>query len=189
MRENQQKNGGTRRNLPLFGNLRVLCLAAMLAAMGVVLGYLAKLIFGEGMIRITFENLPIVFGGIVFGPFVGAGIAVVADLASCLLAGQAPVPLITVGSLSIGFLSGVLGRYVLRSRRYGSLLVIELAVHAVGSFFLKSLALHLYFGFAWQLLLLRIPTYLLIAVFEAFFLCVLLRNPHLNSLLKRMMRS
>ena len=102
-----------RRDLAVFGNLRALCMAAMLAAMAVVLGYLAKLLFGTGPFRITFENLPIIFGGLLFGPFMGAVMAVVADLCSCLFSGQAPYPLISVGTMTIGLASGFLGNYLL----------------------------------------------------------------------------
>ena len=98
-----------RRDVAVFGNLRVLCFAAMLCAMSVVLGYVAKLIFGTAPYRITFENLPIIFGGISFGPLVGAMIAVAADLCSCLFASQGPNPLILVGSFSVGLVSGFVG--------------------------------------------------------------------------------
>ena len=146
------------RDVAVFGNIRVLCFAAMLAAMGVVLGIIAKLIFGEGPFRITFENLPVIFGGITFGPFMGMAIALVSDLGSCLYAGQAPYPLIAVGSLCIGFLSGVMGKYLLHRRGYLSLLGIELVAHTVGSIVIKSYALYT-FGYSWILLLPRIPVY------------------------------
>lgn len=162
-------------DLTALGNLRLLCFSALLAAMGVVLGVMAKLIFGEGPLRITFENLPIIFGGISFGPLVGAVIALVADLCSCLYAGQAPYPLITVGSMCIGFLAGVVGRYLLRRGRYLSLLITELIAHGVGSVLLKSWALYT-FGYAWPLLLPRIPIYIAIATLEALVLHMLFSN-------------
>lgn len=171
-----------RRDLAVFGNLRALCFAAMLAAMGVVLGIIAKLIFGEGPLRITFENLPVIFGGITFGPFMGGAIALVADLASCLYAGQAPYPLIAAGSLSIGILSGLLGKYLLRRRGYLSLLLTELSVHTVGSILLKSYALYT-FGYGWPLLLPRIPVYLTISALEALALHALFKSAHLTKLL------
>ena len=169
-----------------FGNLRVLCFAAMLAAMSVALAYLAKLIFGLGPFRITFENFPIIFGGISFGPFVGAMIAVVADLLSCLLSGQAPNPLISVGSISIGIVAGVLGRYVFARKKWTSLFLVEFFAQFVGSIVLKTWALHTYFGYAWLALLPRVPVYLGIIVAESYLLFAVYKNRHLVSLLERM---
>ena len=67
-------------DLRVFGSVRVLCLSAMLCAMSYVLAYLAKMIFGLGPVRFTLENLPIIFGGVSFGPFVGAMIAAAAHI-------------------------------------------------------------------------------------------------------------
>ena len=165
---------------------RVLCFAALLAAMSVVLAYLAKLIFGMGPLRLTFENLPIIFGAVSFGPFVGMTIAAVADLCSCLFAGQAPNPLIMVGSLSIGLVAGVLGRYLLRKRRLPQLLAIEFFTHALGSMLLKTLALRVYFSFGWPVLLMRIPVYMLVVAVEGYFMWALFKNGQVRKLLERM---
>ena len=173
------------RDVAVFANLRVLCFAAMLAAMSVVLAYLAKLIFGLAPFRITFENFPIIFGGISFGPFVGAMIAAVADLCSCLLSGQAPNPLIMVGSISIGILSGVLGGYLIRGRRLLCLFSIELITQLIGSIVIKSLALHIYFGYAWLTLLPRVPVYLGIIVAEAYLLLTIFKSKQLRVLTER----
>ena len=50
-----------------------LTLGAMLAAMSVVIGMFCKsfLNFGEGLWRVTFENLPIILAGIFLGPITG----------------------------------------------------------------------------------------------------------------------
>ena len=186
---NGERNSTPRRlshDLLVFGNLRVLCFAAMLAAMSVILAYSAKLLFGPGPLRVTFENLPIIFGGVSFGPFVGAMIAVVADLCSCLLSGQAPNPLIVVGSISIGLTSGVLGGYVFRGRRYLSALLIELFTHLIGSMILKTLALRFYFHFGWAVLVLRFPVYVLVIVAESYLLYLLFRSRQLHTLTERM---
>ena len=174
------------RSIAVLGNPKVLCLAALFAAMSVVIAYLAKMIFGTSPLRLTLENLPIIFGSVSFGPLVGMMIAAVADLCSCLLSGQAPNPLILVGSLSIGLVSGVLGRYVFRKRRLIDLLAIECFAHVIGSMLLKTLALRLYFSFAWSLLLLRIPVYLLVLVVEAYLAWVLFRNGQVRKQLERM---
>lgn len=173
-----------RRDFLALGNVKVLCACAMLAAMGVVLGYLAKMVFGMGPLRVTFENLPIIFCGIAFGPLAGGVTAVVSDLASCLMAGQAMNPLITVGALSVGVLSGAVSNYILKKRGFLSLLVTELLAHLVGSIFLKTLALHLFWNIAWATLLFRVPVYLFVALVESYFLWILFKNKSVQKLLR-----
>lgn len=169
--------------------LRVLVLCAMLAAMSVVLAYLAKLIFGLGPVRVTFENLPIIFGGVTFGPVAGVLAALTADLCSCLLAAQAPNPLILVGSALVGLVSGLLGRYVLRGRRWLSLFLVELSTHLVGTIAVKTWALHVYYGYHVLALLPRVPLYLAVAVAESYLLAVLYRNKGVLALLERTYRT
>jgi ECF transporter S component (folate family) len=172
-------------DLRAFGNVRVLCLAAMLCAMSYVLAYVAKMIFGLGPVRFTLENLPIVFGAVGFGPLVGALIAAGADLCSCIASGQGPNPLILVGSISVGLISGTVGRYILKSRRFLSLLLIELLTHTVASLIIKSLALHLYYGYALVVLLPRIPVYIAVMAIEAYAMWLLYRNRQVRTLLER----
>ena len=66
----------------LFKNIKTLTLAAMLVAMSVIIGIFCKSVlnFGGGLFRITFENLPIIISGIVFGPVVGGVVGVGSDL-------------------------------------------------------------------------------------------------------------
>ena len=57
--------------------IKRLVLGAMLAAMSVVIGIVCKnfLNFGGGLLRITFENLPIILAGIFLGPLTGGMVA------------------------------------------------------------------------------------------------------------------
>ncbi len=156
--------------------IRKLCLCALLCAMSVTLAYVAKMIFGTGPLRLTFENLPILFAGVVYGPLWGGAVAVVADLCSCLFAGQAPVPLITLGALCIGLLAGIVAR-LLRRTTFPALLLTELAAQLIGSVGLKSAALHIYFGYPLLVLLPRLPIYIGIAIAESYLLFMLLSHP------------
>ena len=63
-------------------NVRLLAVNAMLAAMCVVLGYVA---IDLGTVKITFESLPILIAGLMFGPAWGAGVGLVGTLLSQLL--------------------------------------------------------------------------------------------------------
>lgn len=168
--------------LPLFFEVRMLCFAALLAAMSAVLAYFAKLIFGYGFLRFTVENLPILFAGVCFGPLVGGAVGLCADLISCIAAGMAPNPLISLAALLVGAVAGLLSKYCFRGRRPWQLLAVSLLSHAVGSMLIKTVALHLYYGYETVLLLPRIPLYCGIAVLEGVLLSVLLRNRQILSL-------
>ena len=78
----------------------------MLTAACVVLAYIAKGIFGTGPLRFTVENLPVFVASFFYGPIMGGAVALSADLLSCVLAGQAPLPLISVGAAFVGISSG-----------------------------------------------------------------------------------
>ena len=169
---------------------RMLCLAALLAALSFLLGWLAKSIQGEAPVRITLEGLPIVFAALSLGPFYGAGAAVVADLLSCLLAGMAPLPLITAGAGCIGLIPGVLSlllrRRVSEPPRFFSLLAFDGVAHLVGSVLLKSYALSHYYGLDFLLTLLaRLPVYCGVILVESYLLYILLRSSAVRRELER----
>ena len=90
----------------VFRSLRVLTQAAMLTAMSVVIGIFCKsfLNFGNGLFRITFENLPIILSGLLFGPVIGGIVGVATDLISYLLSPQLYPPnlIVTAGAFSVG---------------------------------------------------------------------------------------
>ena len=74
--------------------LKRLVLGAMMSAISVVIGMFCKsfLNFGEGLWRVTFENLPIILAGVFLGPVTGGMVGVVADLVSYLLSPQTYPP-------------------------------------------------------------------------------------------------
>lgn len=171
----------------------VLCLAAFLAALSFLLGLLAKTIQGTSPLRVTLEGMPVVLSGIMLGPFVGAAVGVAADLLSCLLAGQSPLPLITVGAALVGLLPGLLTPLLYRGARPFSLrprfltvLLLDGAAHAVGSVTVKSIALSAFYGF--NTLVLRAPIYLGIILLESYLLYLLLRSADVRRELERLLK-
>ena len=84
--------------------LRVTVFSALLAAISIVCGKYLAFNMGD-FLRFSFENLPIIFAGMAFGPLIGALVGVVADLVGCLLVGYAINPIITVGAAAIGLIS------------------------------------------------------------------------------------
>ena len=152
-------------------------MAAMLTAMSVVIGIFCKslLDFGGGLYRITFENLPILISGIMFGPIVGGVVGAATDIISYLLSPQTyPINiLVTLGATSIGVISGIASRYIFKGRTNARIIFSCLAAHLVGSMIIKPIGLFAFYGWA---VLWRVPMYLVIAPIEIILICAMRRN-------------
>lgn len=158
----------------VFKSTRALTVAAMLTAMSVAIGIFCKnfLNFDGGLFRITFENLPILLAGILYGPIPGALVGVATDLISYLLSSQAYPPnlIVTVGAAAVGAIAGLFSRYILRRRGRRQIILSCAAAHFVGSMLIKTAGLYQYYGI---LVLWRFPLYLGIAAVEISILCML----------------
>ena len=181
-----------RRDIAVFGNARALCFAAMLAAMSLILGKFLQIPNPvQQIIRISFENLPVLLSGLTMGPLVGAMTGAVADLLGCVLYGYDINPLVTLGAAAVGLVSGFIGNYVLRRPLTLRVVVSVIAAHLVGSVLIKSLGLAAWYlsfhqmGLV-ELLLWRLLTYTIIAAAECVILCLLLRHRALAGLIERM---
>ena len=172
------------RKKSLFQNLRCLTTAAMLTAISVVIGIFCKnfLNFGNGLFRVTFENLPIILSGLLFGPAVGGCVGMATDIVSYLMSSQAfPLnPLVTLGAGAVGLVSGFVARYIIPKKGTPRIILAALAGHLVGSMILKPIGLYQFYGL---LVLWRIPLYLLIAPIEIVLLCLLFRNHSFQKML------
>ena len=155
-------------------SVKTLVIAAMLTAIGVVIGIICKtfLDFG-GIFRITFENLSIIMSGILFGPIVGGLVAAAVDVISALIAGQAPLPFVMLGSISVGVISGVVSRYIVKKKGTAQIILSAAAAHIIGSMIIKPIALFTLYEWA---VLFRIPIYMVIAPIEILLLCLLFKN-------------
>lgn len=160
--------------------IRKLVFAAMMTALCVVIGLFCKTYFTFGAIRITFENIPVILSGIVLGPFFGAAVGIASDLVSAPLSGFGINPIITLGSASIGFLSGVLSSRVVKKLNFVSVLVCVLSAHFVGSMIIKSLGLLIY-AYPLPMLLVRVPLYIAIGAIESYIIYVILRNKQVRT--------
>ena len=183
-----------KKEIALFGNLRALCLAALFSAMSLILGKFLQIPtpFAE-IIRISFENLPILMAGITMGPLVGAAVGVVADLLGCLLYGYSINPLITLGALTVGLVSGLMAHYVVRRPPLLRIVSATVAAHLLGSVLIKSLGLAAWYLSRYsmgltQLMLWRALNYALIGAAEASLLYLLLGHRGLSSQLERMLK-
>ena len=153
-------------------NIRMLTTAAMLTAISIVIASLCKIIpflnFGIGL-RITLENMPIIMAGIFFGPLVGGCVGLATDIISCITAGMVPIPLVTVGAVSIGVLSGLFSKYIVKKKGILQIACSVVSSHVIGSMMIKSVGLwHHYYnwGMGGVTLLFRIPIYIGIIIVE-----------------------
>ncbi|MBR5514852.1 MAG: folate family ECF transporter S component [Clostridia bacterium] len=151
-------------NIRLFGTLKVLCSAAILTALTVVIAYLCKFLTVTDQIRITFENLPIILCGYLFGPFVGLATGLCADLLSAsLFYGVGGInPIITLGAGAVGFFAGI--PYV-KKPKLRLFFAVALA-HIIGNMIIKSAGFIIYYGTPFVGVLPRIPIYAVIAATE-----------------------
>ena len=158
-------------------SIKALTTAAMLTAMSVIVGILCKnfLNFGGGLFRITFENLPIILTGILYGPIVGGAVGAATDLISYFLSAQIYPPnlIVTLGATMVGVAAGLIAKFVIKKRGYAQIIVSGLVAHIVGSMIIKPIGLFQFYQ--WSVLF-RIPLYLVIAPIEIVILCLLYRN-------------
>ena len=161
-------------NTKLFRSIKGMTIAAMLVAMSVVIGIFCKtyLNFGMGLFRITFENLPIIVSGILYGPIVGAIVGVASDLVSYLLSPQTYPPnlVVTAGAALIGAVSGIVSRFIVKKKGKRQIIISGMLAHVTGSMIVKTVGLYQFYG---VLVLWRIPLYIVIASVEILIMCLL----------------
>ncbi len=180
----------SKKRLDAFSEVKALTLTAMLTAMSVVIGMFCKnyMDYGSGLFRITFENLPIIMSGIFFGPIVGGAVGLSTDLISYFLSKQIyPInPIVTLGAVAVGVVSGVISRYVVKKSGYAQIIFSGGAAHIVGSMIIKPIGLYQFYGVS---VLVRIPMYLVIASLEVTLICFLYKNKGFRNLFTEIRRN
>ena len=165
-------------------NVRALTTSAMLTAMSVIIGIICKnfLNFGGGLFRITFENLPIILTGILYGPIVGGAVGIATDLISYFLSSQIYPPnlIVTFGAAMVGVVAGVCAKFIVKKRGYAQIIISGAVAHIVGSMIIKPIGLFQFYQWA---VLFRIPLYLIIAPIEIVILCLLYKNSAFRKLM------
>ena len=169
---NQKKVG-------LFGSVRVLCNAAILTAVAVVIAYVCKFFTIGTSIRITFENLPIILAGYVYGPWVGLAVGGCADFINTAVSqyGLGGLnPILTLGAASVGLMSGIFSRVIPKGKPDLRLVLSVASAHIVGNMLIKSAGLMIWYGTPIISVLPRIPLYTLIGAVEFVLLRVITRS-------------
>ena len=151
---------------------------AMLVAISIIMGkYLA--IRGGDILRFSFENLPIIFAGVAYGPISGILVGVVADLVGCVLVGYAINPIVTLGAAAIGAVAGITFS-LLKKLAFGNGIALCLTVtlsHIIGSVLIKTFGLSIFYDMPiWMLMVWRLLNYFIVGGIEAFVLIVLSKN-------------
>lgn len=168
----------------VFSTTKLLTFAALLTALSIVIGIFCKnfLNFGGGLFRITFENLPIILSGITCGPIIGGLVGIATDLLSYLLSAQVYPPnlVVTAGAFAVGFISGMMARFVVKKRGAWQIFLSGAAAHVIGSMLIKPIGLFQFYGW---LVLWRIPLYLVIAPIEILLLIWLFRRKNFRRIL------
>lgn len=174
-------------HITAMGSIQRLVLAAMLVAMSVVIGILCKnfLNFAAGLLRITFENLPILLAGIFLGPLVGGLVGLSSDLVSYFMSSQIYPPniLVTLGACLVGVLSGLMAKYVVKKRGVKQIVLSSAVAHLFGSMIVKSIGLFTFYSWG---ILIRVPLYLVIATVEICLMCLLWRHRSFRRLFEKL---
>lgn len=158
-------------------HLRQLAAAAFLVALSIVCGKYLAVPVGTVM-RFSFENLPLILAGMLFGPAIGALTAVAADLLGCVLVGYAINPVVTVGAACIGLVSGLVFRLLSRMPLLVKLILSVLSAHMIGSVLIKTWGLAVFYDMPFYVLLLwRLLNYVIVGTVEGLLIyCILKSN-------------
>ncbi len=169
--------------MPKNREIKKIAIAAMLMALSVVIGIVCKnLLTFNIYYRITFENLPVILGACLFGPWYGAAVGVGADLVSCLLSTNPNVnPIISVGALAVGLCAGVVARYVIRKKCALQTALAVAAAHLVGQVGIKSVGKMIYFGMPWYGIFIGLGVSVFVGIVEIFVINYIRNNEQMMS--------
>lgn len=164
-------------------NVRRITLCAMLVALSVIIGTVCKTYLNiTPVIRITFENFPIILTGMFFGPIAGGAVGMCSDLVTCLTSSQPSInPLITLGACAVGVTAGIIARVWRGDITLPRIIACVYGAHIVGTMTIKTIALNAYFQS--PIILLRIPLYIVIAACECALIYLLTLNPQIRKYL------
>jgi len=164
-------------------SVRTLTMLALLVAMSIVFSRVLSI--STGFVRFNLGSLPVLLAAVVFGPGAGFAVGAVADMIGGVLSGYAINPLITLGAGAIGFVAGLAWKQLADLRVGLRLQISVLLGHFVGSMVINSLALRIFYGYAWSVLLARIPNALILSAVNTVLLRILLQNRTLMNLAKK----
>ncbi len=165
----------------VLGKTKTLVIASLLCVISVLFGKLPAIDLNT-VIRISFENLPIIFAGWFLGAPIGALVGIVADLLGCLLKGFAINPIITLGAALVGACAGLFGA-LFKKKITLSLVFSTFFAHLIGNVIVKTIGLYWWYAALRPTLIFRLPTYAIIAVCEIAILILITKNKQIQKML------
>lgn len=173
-----------RKNNTLKGASKI-ALLAMLTAVSVVLGIICKNLFTVAVYyRFTLENIGVIFAGIFFGPAAGALVGLASDAVSCLLSTNPAVnPIISVGAVAVGAVSGIVSRYVIRTHTDRQFIVSAASAHLIGQVIIKSVGKIVYYGMPWYGVFIGLVLSAVACAVEVSVIRILWHNREINKLI------
>ena len=163
-------------------SVRTLVMLALLTAMSIVFARVFTI--STGLVRFNLGALPTHLAAVWFGPAGGFAVGALADMIGGTLSGYSINPLITLGAGSVGLVSGLLFRQLSQLRLGLRLQLSITAGHVVGSVIINSIALHLFYGYAWPVLAARIPNALILSAVNTVLVRLLLQNKSLREIVQ-----
>ena len=164
----------------LRSNLRLLAVSAFLAALSIICGKYLALSLGN-VLRFSFENLPILLAGMMFGPITGLVVGAVADVVGCVMVAYPINPLVTLGAACVGLFGGLLFRLTRKLPLLWQTFVTVIATHLVASVIVKTVGLAAYYDMPLHILMLwRLLNYVIVGVAEWLLLYTVLKNQALR---------
>lgn len=156
---------------------RTLVTLALLCAMEIVLARFC-VIWITNSIKITFEAIPILMAGILFGPVAGAAVGAVSDIVGAgFLSGLGWMPVLTVTPTLMGLLAGLLRPLLWKRLSLPRLLAVTAPGFILGSMLWTTWWLSTLYGTPLPALLaVRVPLYCVIATLDTLVLFVLCRS-------------
>jgi len=162
-------------------SLRLTVTLSLFVAISIVFGKYLAINVGE-VLRFSFENLTIIFAGIAFGAIPGMLVGVVADLVGCVLVGYTVNPLVTLGALAIGAVSGITFKLTHKLSTLPRVTISASVSHLIGSVIIKTFGLAIYYDMPIHILMLwRLLNYSIIVAVEVFFISVLIGNKSIQN--------
>ena len=169
-------------------SLRITIILALMVAISILMGkYLA--IRGGDVMRFSLENTPIILSGIAFGPGAGALVGLVADLVGCVMVGYTINPLVALGAVAIGLISGFVPRILAKVNINGKMsLAITVAIaHLIGSVVIKTVGLSSYYDMPLVILMLwRVLNYLIVGALDGIVVHILLSRKEIDKQIKEL---
>lgn len=171
----------------ILKNSRALACSALFIALSIICGKYLAIPVGN-ILRFSFENLPIILSGIIFGPVLGGLVGLFADILGCVLVGYAINPVVTAGAVSIGAISGI-AQLLCKNRGLSIRLAVSVSLpHIFGSVVIKTFGLAVWYDIPTaELMLWRLLNYAIVGVLEYIILYTILKNKSVSTSINSML--